>query len=141
MRVNPSTWLIGYAAVLVAFGLFDGMWLGLIAMPWYQEAFSTLLREDFVTWPWILFYLGYGAAVMYLAILPSLGQPISHPFLAGAVLGATAYGTYNLTGYSTIAGWPLEMALIDWTWGTGPTALVALAGSAATRSVHKRNRS
>lgn len=131
---------MGYLSVLLAFAFLDGIWLGVVAMPWYQEAFSTLLREEFVTLPWVLFYLGYGAAVMYLAVVPNLTKSLEKSVLAGCVLGATAYGTYNLTGYSIIAGWPLKMSLIDWGWGTLATGLLAMVGSMVSRVMYTRNK-
>ncbi len=140
MHLRKTTWLSGYVCILLAFALLDGIWLGMIAMPWYQEAFSTLLKEHFVTWPWILFYLGYGAAVMHLAVLPNLTQSIIKSVLAGCVLGAAAYGTYNLTGYSIIANWPLPMSLVDWVWGTFATGVLALVGSMVTRVLYTRDK-
>lgn len=125
-------YLVAYTTVLLTFGVLDGIWLGVIAMPWYQAAFEGLLREPFIMWPWVTFYLLYGLAVVFLAIRPNLNQPKAAA-LAGAALGATAYGTYNLTGYSIIADWPLSMSLIDWCWGTVATAVNALTGAIAAR--------
>ena len=130
MQTKFSALTIAYIAILITFGVLDGLWLGVIAMPWYQSAFEELLREPFITWPWITFYLLYGLAVVYLAVKPNIGN-VKSSFLAGAALGATAYGTYNLTGYSIIEGWPLNMTMIDWTWGTVATAINGFAGAAA----------
>ena len=46
----------------------------------------------------------------------------------GAVLGAIAYGTYELTNWSTLRGWPPVMVPVDVLWGAGLTAGAAVAG-------------
>lgn len=121
-----------YITVLLAFAVLDGLWLGLIANDWYMTAFAPLLRDTFITWPWVTFYLLYGGAVVFLAISPS--SSMSGALARGAALGATAYGTYNLTAYSIIGQWPWQMTWIDWVWGSVATALLSLAGYATTRS-------
>lgn len=118
--------IIAYLTVLLAFAILDGLWLGVIANSWYMTAFEPLLRKTFITLPWITFYLLYGAAVVFLSISPSV--TVSGALTRGAALGATAYGTYNLTAYSIIGEWPWHMTWIDWLWGTIATALLAASG-------------
>ncbi|GGW91224.1 DUF2177 family protein [Alteromonas halophila] len=122
--------LIAYITVLLLFAVLDGIWLGIIAMPWYQDAFAGLLREPFITWPWMVFYLAYCLIVVVLAVCPGRHTSVLSALGRGAMLGAAAYGTYNLTGYSIIAGWPLNMTLVDLAWGTVATALLSTAGRA-----------
>lgn len=122
-----------YLAVLVAFALLDGLWLGIIAMGWYQEAFGSLLRSEFITWPWLVFYLVYSAIVVFLAVCPPRRDPLLTVMARGLALGLAAYGTYNLTGYAVIADWPLAMSLIDIAWGSIASALLAITGRAAVR--------
>lgn len=126
-----------YLAVLLAFGFLDGVWLGVIAMPLYQTAFDALLREQFITWPWIAFYLLYCAAVVFLVIRPYAGRNLISKTVAGFVLGAAAYGTYNLTSYSIIDGWPLSMTFIDWMWGSTATAIIATCGGWTAQKIHR----
>ena len=108
------------------------MWLGVVANQWYFGSLSGLLRDPFIAWPWLVFYIGYCAAGLYLAVLPAR-QNLAKAFLNGAVVGATAYGAYNLTNYSIVADWPLPITLIDWTWGTVATALVSTSGALAIK--------
>ena len=124
-----------YIAVLLAFACLDAVWLGVIAMPLYREAFESLLRPQFITWPWIAFYLLYCASVVCLTIRPYAGKNLIHTSLAGLALGATAYGTYNLTCYSIIRDWPLNMTLIDWIWGTVATGIIATCGGFAAQKI------
>lgn len=131
--VNRFAFLKAYFAVLLAFALLDGLWLGAIAMDWYSEAFGTLLRNDFITWPWVVFYLIYSAIVVFLGVCPSRQDSFPLVLARGASLGLAAYGTYNLTGYAIITDWPLGMSLIDIAWGTSATALLAICGRTAVR--------
>ncbi|MEW9797783.1 DUF2177 family protein [Alteromonas sp. CYL-A6] len=126
-------YLKAYLAVLFMFALLDGVWLGVVAMDWYRDAFSTLLRDPFITWPWVVFYLGYSAAVVGLAVNPERQETSLTCLGRGALLGAAAYGTYNLTGYAIISDWPLGMTLVDLAWGTVATALLAVSGHIAAR--------
>lgn len=127
-RPSVSRSLYAYLAALLLFAVLDGLWLGLIAMDWYRSAFADLLREPFITWPWVVFYLGYSAIVVALAVCPGRNDSVGVATLRGALLGCAAYGAYNLTGYSIIAGWPLTMMLVDWLWGTLATAVLAAGG-------------
>ena len=127
--------LLTYLAMLLTFGILDGIWLGMIANTWYFSGLSSLLREQFITWPWLVFYLAYSAATLYLAVIPAQGNLV-HAFTKGAILGATAYGAYNLTNYSIINGWPLPITLIDWLWGTVATALISVSGALVIKLKH-----
>ncbi|WP_018982254.1 DUF2177 family protein [Salinimonas chungwhensis] len=133
MKTKISTFALAYLAVLIAFGVLDGIWLGVIAMPMYVENFEGLLRAQFITWPWILFYLLYCLSVVILTVIPNIHKPVGTAAFYGFVLGATAYGTYNLTAYSIVAGWPLNMTVIDWLWGSVATCILAAAGSAVAK--------
>ncbi|QPG05622.1 DUF2177 family protein [Salinimonas marina] len=129
MTTKTSTFGATYLSVLIAFGILDGLWLGVVARPRYMEAFAGLLRDPFITWPWLTFYLLYGLAVVMLAVRPARYRPVGAAAANGFILGATAYGTYNLTAYSIIAGWPLGMSIVDWVWGAFVTTILAAVGA------------
>ncbi|QCZ95043.1 DUF2177 family protein [Salinimonas iocasae] len=133
MKTKFSTLALAYLAVLIAFGVLDGIWLGVIAMPMYVEHFDGILREQFISWPWIVFYLLYCLSVVIVAVKPTLNRTVGAAAISGFVLGATAYGTYNLTAYSIVADWPLNMTLIDWLWGSVATCILAATGSIVAR--------
>ncbi|MBD3585747.1 DUF2177 family protein [Salinimonas sp. HHU 13199] len=133
MKTKFSTLALAYLAVLIAFGVLDGIWLGVIAMPMYVEHFDGILRDQFISWPWIVFYLLYCLSVVILAVKPALHKSVGAAAINGFILGATAYGTYNLTAYSIVADWPLNMTLIDWLWGSVATCILAATGSAVAR--------
>ncbi|MBT1451562.1 DUF2177 family protein [Glaciecola sp. XM2] len=115
-------------SILLAFAILDFVWLGLISPSWYQAEMAGMLRENFITWPWLVFYLMYGCVTFVLAVVPNRDKPAYYAMIDGALLGLAAYGAYNLTNYSILEGFTLKIMLIDWVWGTCLTALCATAG-------------
>ena len=124
-----KTNIITYLSILLSLLILDGIWLGLVAKDGYQQAMGHIMREQVIVWPWIVFYLLYPLAILILAIKVQLPTQSRFSFLwRGAVLGATAYGTYNLTNYALVIDWPLAITIKDWIWGTVLTASCAMAG-------------
>ncbi|WP_158771851.1 DUF2177 family protein [Paraglaciecola sp. L1A13] len=118
-----------YLGALLGFLLLDAVWLGLIAKDSYIEAMEGLMRTDVRIWPWIVFYGLYCMAIVYLVIRPNYqAAQGKNVLLGGAVLGAAAYGAYNMTNYALLAGWPLGISLQDWAWGTVVTSLSSYCG-------------
>ncbi|MEM5497636.1 DUF2177 family protein [Paraglaciecola mesophila] len=121
--------VMAYIGSLLGFLLLDAIWLGLVAKNSYIQAMQGLMREDVHVWPWVVFYSLYCMAIVYLVVLPRKDSDSGRPVLAaGAVLGAAAYGAYNMTNYALLAGWPLGISLQDWAWGTVVTSLSSYCG-------------
>ena len=120
-----------YGATLVAFLIFDAVWLGFLARDFYAAQLGPLLREDFSVVAAAIFYFGYAAGVVYFAILPS--RCWKGAARRGALLGLLAYGTYDLTNLATIVDWPLAMSLVDIVWGIVVTGCCTTAAFVATR--------
>jgi uncharacterized membrane protein len=118
--------LISLLFIFLAFGVFDFLWLGIIAADWYQTEMAGMLRDAFITWPWLVFYLMYGFVIFVLAIVPNREKPWYYASIDGALLGLASYGAYNLTNYSILEGFTLKIMLIDWSWG------ICLSGASAT---------
>ena len=55
-------------------------------------------------------------------------QPRSYFLWRGFVLGAAAYGTYNLTNYALVVNWPLSIMIKDWLWGAVLTSSCTMLG-------------
>jgi len=119
---------LSYLAVLLTYLVLDGIWLGLVAKESYLQSMQHVMREQFPLWPWAVFYLSYGFAILYLVILPNVSNGWAPVALSAAVLGMAAYGAYNLTCYALIQGWPLGISLKDWAWGIFITTASSLSG-------------
>ncbi|WP_232788021.1 DUF2177 family protein [Paraglaciecola sp. MB-3u-78] len=125
MKANILT----YLTLLLSLLILDGIWLGLVAKDGYQQAMGHIMREQVIIWPWIVFYLLYPLAILILAIKVQLSTQSRFYFLwRGFVLGAAAYGTYNLTNYALVVNWPLSITIKDWLWGAILTSICAMLG-------------
>jgi len=120
---------------LVFLGL-DAVMLRFIMRPLFEHHLGTLLLADLRLGPVTIFYLGYVAGVVWLVSFPALraGVP-TQALVAGAVLGALAYGTYEFTNYATLTAWAPTMVAADLTWGTMLTGFSAWAGVALTSAM------
>lgn len=114
--------------IYLAFAILDFLWLGVIADNWYQTEMKSLLRNEVVTWPWLIFYFMYGGVVFVLAVVANRDKPLLYAGIDGALLGLASYGAYNLTAYSIIDGFSVFIMAIDWIWGVFITASSAMAG-------------
>ena len=112
-----NSFLKPYAAALLVMGLLDALWLGLVARDFYREHMGAQMA-DAIRWaPALLFYVGYPAALVALALFPP-GQPLGVQIARAALVGLMAYGVYDLTNLATLRHWPLKLALVDMAWGT-----------------------
>jgi uncharacterized membrane protein len=128
--------LIAYLSTLLAFLLLDGIWLGVLMGPTYREWLGPLMLAQPVIFPAVLFYLIYIVGIVLFGVLPGLRHGgVAHAAGYSALLGIMAYGTYDLTNWATLQGWPAQLALIDWTWGTFASAAAGAVGLAVTRKV------
>ncbi|WP_414829742.1 DUF2177 family protein [Alteromonas sp. H39] len=127
LRFAPNI-VFSLLAIMVCFGVLDGIWLGLIAGDWYRAEMEGLLRDQVITWPWGVFYLLYAGVIFVLAVVANRDKPLYYAGIDGALLGLASYGTYNLTNYSLIDGFSLTLALVDWCWGVTVTGICAMAG-------------
>ncbi|WP_181706194.1 DUF2177 family protein [Chthonobacter rhizosphaerae] len=121
--------LIRYVSVLVVFLAFDAVWLTLAAEPLYRAELGPLLKETFNLPVAVGFYAFFAASVVVFAVRPAVASGRSRTaFGYGALLGATAYGTYDLTNLATLAGYSATVAVVDMTWGTLVTGTSAALG-------------
>lgn len=115
-------------AIFLCFALLEVFWLGWFAADWYQTEMQGMLRTQFITWPWVVFYLMYGSVIFVLAVVANRDKPLHYAGIDGALLGLASYGAYNLTNYSILEGFSLFIMLVDWGWGVLLTSLSAMAG-------------
>jgi uncharacterized membrane protein len=127
-------------AIFLCFAVLDFLWLGIIADNWYQNEMSSLLRTQFITWPWLVFYIMYGGVVFALAVMANRDKSLLRAGASGVLLGMASYGAYNLTAYSIIEGFTLFIMTIDWLWGTFLTSISAMAGWFGFHSLRQRHR-
>ena len=126
--------LLTYLATGVSFAALDFVWLTQAGPRVYRPALDSVLAAQPSLPAAVVFYLFYIAGVVALAIWPYRETGVGRIAAAGAMLGAVAYATYDLTNQATLAVWQTRITLIDVAWGTFATA----AGSAVGGWVWRR---
>jgi uncharacterized membrane protein len=118
-----------YVATLAVFLAMDAVWLSLTAAPLYRATIGDLMIAAPRAAPAIAFYLLYVVGLMVFVI--AAAQRAGRAAVAlgrGALYGAIAYATYDLTNYATLRGWTLTLTAVDIAWGAVVSAVAATAG-------------
>ena len=132
--LTVQQWLRAYGGSLLTMLILDALWIGLYMAPAYQSALGELMLPQPRLASAAAFYLLFAAGVAFLAVAPGLRAASWQKAAAhGAVLGLTAYATYDLTNYAILKVWPLGLTLADIAWGAALTAAAASGGWFAAR--------
>ena len=126
-------YLITYLGAGVTIAVLDFIWLSAATPRVYRPALNDILADKPDLKAAVVFYLVYLLGVVMLAILPNRDAGLAKVALTGAMLGAMAYATYDLTNQATLKVWSTRISLIDIGWGTILTAAGATAGLLAWR--------
>lgn len=113
------------ASVALTLLVLDLAFLGVIAKPIYDGALGGLRRQPVYWPPALLFYAMYVFVIGRFAVIHASSK--RDALKRGTSLGFVSYGTYELTNWAVLAGWPSFLVPIDIAWGmvlTGTTALV-----------------
>lgn len=123
--MNLRTGLLTYLIALPVFFAIDMIWLGWLAVDFYQHHIGHLLGP--VNWlAAALFYLLFIAGIVLFAVRPGLQSGTAkQAALWGGLYGFFTYATYDLTNMATLQGWPWTVVIADILWG------VVLCGSVA----------
>lgn len=129
-----TRWLAAYAAALIAIGVLDALWLGVVAKGWYQSGMGHLMAPKPHLVAAAAFYLLYPVGVVLFAAAPSQGE-WTRALLMGALFGLFCYGTFDLTSLAVLRDYPAWLAVLDIAWGATASALGAAAAAMALRAV------
>lgn len=114
-----------YLVALVVLSAMDGIWLPSTVNRLYRKHIGHLMAEKTNWIAGILFYLMYPLGVVLIAVEPESGATVMQAAGAGALLGALAYATYDLTNQATLKNWSATVTIADIAWGTLLTATMA----------------
>lgn len=125
---------ISYVAALAIYIAFDAAWLTLTSKPLYRAALGDMLLPDLNAAPAIAFYLVYPIGLAVFAIGPALRSGTVYPaLLYGALFGALAYATYDLTNFATLKNWTMQITVADIAWGAFASATVSAIATLIAR--------
>ncbi|KND50851.1 MAG: hypothetical protein AB202_00395 [Parcubacteria bacterium C7867-007] len=113
----------------------DFLWAGIIAIDFYRSQAGDLITMTPNIPPLVLFYLIYTTAITYFVLRPALAaRSFKLLLINGALLGLTAYGTYDLVTLGLTPGWTTLLTIVDIIWGIVlTTGVSAIVYSIATR--------
>jgi uncharacterized membrane protein len=75
----------------------------------------------------IAFYLVFVVGIVMLVVWPAVERhSLNHTLFFGALFGLVTYAAYDLTNLVTLAGFPLQVAVVDLIWGTVLCATVSV---------------
>ena len=121
--------LPAYFAIIIAMFILDLIWLSQIAQPLYQAGIGHLMAAQPKLGFAALFYLVFVFGLMWFAVRPNVAaQGLKSTFIAGAIFGFFIYASYDLTNLALLKDWPLNLSLIDITWGTILSGICAAFG-------------
>ena len=127
-------YVAGYLATGLAFALVDSIWLTQVGPKLYRPTLDPVLADQFRLGPAVAFYLIYILGVLLLAVLPAVREGAwTKAAGQGAILGAVAYATFDLTNQATLKVWTTKISVLDIGWGVVLTASAATAGYFAMR--------
>ena len=127
-----KTWLKAYGAAWITIAALDAVWLGVLARGFYQAEMGTLMADEIRLPAALVFYVGYPAGLVTLALWPRPAALTKAALRAGLV-GAMAYGTYDFSNRATLENWSLTLTLVDVTWGICVSAAAGVAAWFASR--------
>jgi uncharacterized membrane protein len=118
-----------YLLTALVFFVIDLVWLGVVAVDFYNRHLGSLLAEQ-VRWvPAILFYLIFIAGLLVFAVQPGLSaESLWRAVALGAFMGFMAYATFDLTCLALFKNFPVVVVVVDMIWGSCLSAIVSSAG-------------
>lgn len=108
-----------YLIAFVLFFVIDLLWLGIVAKDIYKKYLGHLMSTQ-VNWvAAMIFYLLFIGGLVFFVIMPAVeAESLGKAILYGALFGFITYATYDLTNLATLKDWPIQITIIDLTWGT-----------------------
>jgi uncharacterized membrane protein len=108
-------------------GIFDAIWLSVVASKFYKSQIGGLLLEKPNMTAAVIFYAIYVVGIIAFVLSPALEKGSWQYALGyGALFGFVAYATYDLTNLSTLKGFTTKLVVVDMLWGVCLTAAVSV---------------
>ncbi len=121
-------YLITYLGTGVTFAALDAVYLTIAGSKVDRPTLDYALADTPHLPAAVAFYLMYITGVLVPAILPNKDAGLGKTARTGALLGAFAYATYDLTNQATLKIWATKITVIDICWGTFLTCVGASVG-------------
>lgn len=128
-------YIVAYFSALIVFVAADAAWLSIVGPLLYKPVLGDILLPDVRLGPAIAFYAMYPIGILVFAALPGVRSgSVGTACMMGALFGAVAYATYDLTNFATLRNWSLQIVIVDILYGAIATAVAAMAAYAFVRA-------
>tara|TARA_X000000368_G_C22752174_1_gene588882 strand:- start:60 stop:434 length:375 start_codon:yes stop_codon:yes gene_type:complete len=122
--------------MLVFFLVVDYIMIIKIISPIFQATIPDLLRDQPKLAAAAVFYIFYVSGVYWFGTLAGIrAGSVLTAILSGAFLGLLAYATYEVTNFSLLKGWTINMVILDTVWGGVLGGLTAGFGYYVSRAL------
>ena len=127
--------VLTYLSMLIFFLVVDYVMIIKVINPLFQSSIPDLLKEQANLVAAAFFYLFYVTGIYWFGTLAGIrAGSVMVAILSGSFLGLLAYSTYEVTNFSTLKGWSLQMLLLDTLWGGVLGGLTAAVGFYVSRA-------
>lgn len=125
-----------FIAAVLSYAVLDGLWLGAFMSGFYRRELWSIARTsgDALAPNWGAALLVYPLLALGIAgfVVPR-ADSVAAAAGWGAVFGLVVYGTYDLTNFSTLRGYSVQLAVVDMAWGMFASAAAAVVATTAER--------
>ena len=123
------TVVVTYLSMLIFFLAVDYVMIIKVMNPIFQSNVGELFREQPKLTAAAVFYIFYVSGIYWFGTLAGLRTgSVLTSILSGSFLGLLAYATYEVTNFSLIKGWTVQMVVLDTAWGGTLGGLTAAVG-------------
>ena len=127
-----ARWILAYVAAGALFIAGDFSWISLTGPVIYRPVLGPLLADRVDLGAAVAFYLVYFTGVVAFGVAPGLKSGSWLRSLGwGALFGAVAYATYDLTNQATLRTWSTAITVADMGWGAFISGVASAAGCRA----------
>lgn len=102
---------------LTVFLVFDIIWLVFVAKNFYKNQIGFLMKEKINYLSAIIFYLIFIVSLVIFVIMPNIDENLVKLILKASLFGLVTYATYDLTNFSTLKGFKINVVLVDLSYG------------------------
>ncbi len=139
MIIKGTVWAIATFVVALVFIAGDSFIIPNVMRPLFKSYLQDHMLDNLRLMPAALFYLIQIGGLVNLAVKPAMKLGSNKVALVnGAVLGLVAYSCYEMTSWTIMSRWHLNLVLVDTAWGTLISAVSAWCGALAGRRWQER---
>lgn len=129
-KAKGTVWSIATFATALIFIAGDTFVIPNIMRPLFKHYLQSHMLDELRLVPAGLFYIIHIGGLIYLAVRPALLADSSRiAFTNGLVLGLVAYSCYEMTSWTIMTNWHVNLVIVDTVWGAFISGFAAWCGA------------